>query len=269
MSKLLVAMLATLALPSAAGAVVGPPISFSTGNSIYLTNADGTGTTLLYQGGRGTAVQWVDLKRGGGEVAFIENHLLKVLTYNQYGRATSAARTITIPCPVALDVDHNPADDSLAVKDGCAPNHIWRVDSTGAHMMVTDNNTIGDIVWSGDGSRLYYEAIDGIRAFYPATGATAVVYPDHTIWSATPDGDRLVMASTNNNYFIHDFTTQSDSAGCTQAQMVHYGNADTQIAFRIPARSGFYVAVENTNCASGLHVLTKAGAYSGIDWAAP
>ena len=269
MSKIVAAMLATLALPSAAGAVTGPPISFSAGNSIYRVTPDGTGLTLVYQGGRGSAVQWVDLKRGGGEVAFIENHILKVLTYNELGRATSAARTISIPCPVALAVDHNPADDSLAVKDGCAPNRVWRVDSTGAHAMITDSNTIGDIDWSADGSHLYYEAVDGIRAFYPATGATAVVYSDHTIWSATPDGDRLIIATTNNNYLIHDFTTGADSPGCTQGQIIHYGNGDTQMVFRIPARSGFYVAVENTNCASGLHVLTRAGAYAGVDWAAP
>jgi len=41
------------------------------------------------------------------------------------------------------------------------------------------------------------------------------------------------------------------------------------MAFRIPARSGFYVAVENSNCSGGPHVLTRAGAYAGIDWAAP
>ena len=270
MRQFLLGVLATVAVPSAAGAVIGPPISFSSGNSIYLVNPDGTGLSTVYQGARGTAVQSVDLKPGGGEVAFVENHVLKVLTYGETGRPTSAPRTISLPCAVALEVDHNPTDGSLAVKDGCAPNHIWRVNSTGAHLMITQPSTIGDIRWSSDGSHLYYEFADGIRAFYPATGATQTVYPDHTIWNPTLTGDRLILASTNNNYFIHDFATGIDAPGCTQGQMIHDGNDDAQMVFRIPAHNGFYVAVESTSCAGGPRLITgHAGAYAGIDWAAP
>ena len=270
MSKFLLGVLATVALPSAAGAVIGPPISFASGNTIYLVNPDGTGLSTVYQGPRGTAVQWVDLKPGGGEVAFVENHVLKILSYGDTGRPTSAPRTIVLPCAVALEVDHNPADGSLAVKDGCAPQHIWRVDSTGAHLMVTQPTTIGDVIWSSDGSHLYYDLADGIHSFDPATGGTALVLsPDRSMWSATQTGDRLVLGTTNGNYFIHDFATGVDAPGCTQGQVFHYGNGDSQMVFRIPAHNAFYVAVENTNC-SGLRLITsRAGAYAGIDWAAP
>ena len=274
MRKILAAALATIVLPSAAGAITGPPISFSTGNSIYLVNPDGSGLALLYQGARGTAVQSVDLKRGGGEVAFIENHVLKVLPYGANGRPIAGPRVISLPCPVALSVDHNSADDSLAVKDGCAPNHIWRVAAGAAaaypQPLVTQPQTIGDVVWSRDGSRLYYEYIDGLRAFDPATGANMVVYPDHTVWSPTLNGDRLILAGTNNTYFIHDFASGADAPGCTTGQMIHYGDDDAQMVYRIPARNlSFYVAVQNSNCLGGPHVLTRAGAYAGIDWAAP
>lgn len=274
MRKLLASALVTALFPSTAMAVIGPPISFSTGNSIYLVNPDGSRLTLLYRGGRGTAVQGVDLKRGGGEVAFVENHVLKVLAYDDSGRATAPPRIISLPCPVALSVDHNSADDSLAVKDGCAPNHIWRV-APGAmaaypQPLITRSDTIGDVIWSRDGTRLYYELADGLHAYYAASGASQTVFPDHTMWSPTLNGDRLILAGTNNTYFIHDFVTGNNTPGCTTGQMIHYGNDDSQMVYRIPGRNtSFTVAVQNSNCLGGPLLLTRAGAYAGIDWAAP
>jgi len=261
-------------LPAPAAAIVGPPIAYGASNTIYLVNPDGTGLRALYSAGRKASLTGIDLRRGGGQIAIIENHQLKVLDYDDRGVAIGSARTISFPCGTILEADYG-ADGSLAAKDGCFPNHIWRV-APGASVsdaapLVTESTTIGDVDWSRDGARIYYESADGLRAYDVASETSSVIYPDHSMWDVTTTGDRLILASTNWNYFVRDLASGTDTPGCTQGYAIHYGNNDTQMVYRTPTqRSAFYILVTNSDCSGAPFRITgKAGAYLGPDWAAP
>ena len=89
----------------------------------------------------------------------------------------------------------------------------------------------------------------------------------------TQTGDRLILGSTNYNYFVHDLATGADTDGCTQAFQVHYGNNDTQRIYRSAASGhggGSYILLTNSDCSGAPFRITgKSGSYIGPDWAAP
>jgi hypothetical protein len=263
-------------LAAPASAVIGPQIAYSTASTIFLVNPDGTGQTTLYTAPRKASISWVDLKAGGGEVAFIENYKLKILSYDDRGLPVGSARTVSFACGTILVVDHHPSDGSVIVKDGCTPQHFWRVgagaSSADPQPLLTSSHALGGVVWSADGSRIYYEDLDGIHALDPSTGQAPVVSTSGSPWDVTRTGDRLILSTTANNYIIHDLTTGTITDGCTQAQTVRYGNNDTQMAYRSPVAhgGGVYVLVHNADCSGAPFRITgKAGAYPGLDWAAP
>ena len=273
--SILGAALCASALPVAADATIGPPIGYGAANTIYLVNPDGTGLAAVYKAPNRSILGSFSLHPGGGQVAFVLNKSLEVLDYDDRGVATGAPRSVAIPCATILSADYGP-DGSLAVKDGCAPNHVWRVapgaSSADPNPLITGAPTLGDVIWSRDGTRIFYEFSDGIRSYDLASGASTVVYPDHSIWDVTQSGDRLILGGSNYSYLVHDLTTGADTAGCTQAFVIHYGNNDTQMVYRSPAShgGGSYILLTNTDCSGAPFRITgKAGAYIGPDWAAP
>lgn len=266
-------LLAALAAP--AGAIIGPPIAYGTTSTIYLVNPDGTGLRSLYTAPRKSSISWFSVKPGGGEIAFVENHKLKVLDYDGGGVAVGSARSESLPCSTVLEPDYAP-DGSLAVKDGCFPQHVWRIapgaSASDQSPLITTSETIGDVMWSRDGARLYYDLADGIRAYDVASGTSSVVSPDLSMWDVTQTGDRLILGTTNYQYIVRDLVSGTDTNGCTQAFAIHYGNGDTQMVYRSPAShgGGSYIMVTNSDCSGAPFRLTgKAGSYIGPDWAAP
>jgi hypothetical protein len=263
------------AVASPALSTIGPPIGYISGSTIFLVNPDGTGLAGVYTAPRKSTLSSLSLRPGGGEVAFVENHKLKILDYDDRGVATGAARSVSFPCGTILESDYAP-DGSLAVKDGCAPNNIWHVaagaSSSDSSPVVTSGETIGDVMWSRDGARIYYDLADGIRSYDVATGTSTVISPDHSMWDVTQTGDRLILGGSNYSYFVHDLTSGNDTPGCTQAFAVHYGNNDTQMVYRSPVAhgGGSYILLINSDCSGAPFRITgKAGAYVGPDWAAP
>jgi hypothetical protein len=125
-------------------------------------------------------------------------------------------------------------------------------------------------MWSRDGARVYYEMADGIRSYDVATGTSAVIYPDHSMWDVTQTGDRLILATTNSNYIVRDLAAGTNGNGCTQALNVHYGNSDTQMVYRLLAHGGgSYLLLANSDCSGApFRIAGKTGAYLAPDWAA-
>lgn len=122
-----IAAFLSLSIPAAAPAhaTIGPPIGYGAVNTIYLVNPDGTGLAAVYKAPSKSILGSFALHPGGGQVAFILNKSLRVLDYDDRGVAVGSPRSISIPCSTILSADYGP-DGSLAVKDGCAPNHMWR-----------------------------------------------------------------------------------------------------------------------------------------------
>lgn len=264
------------AMTSTAGtATIGPPIAYSTTSTIYLVNPDGTGLRSLYTAPRKLSVNSLDLKAGGGEVAFIENYRLKILAYDNNGLPVGAARAISIPCGTILAVDHHPSDGSVIARDGCSPYHIWRVaaeaNSADPEPLLTSTQPLGGGVWSADGTRIYYQTADGVHALDPNTGQSPNVHTGNSIWDVTRTGDRMIMSAASNGYFVLDLNNGTRTDGCTQGQIIRFGNGDTQMVYRsTPDHGAPYILLQNSDCSGAPFRITgKSGTYPGLDWAVP
>lgn len=124
---------AGLALPllllSAAGhaAGIGPEIAYvkaQTYSEIYLIEPDGTGQRLLYRSKLKNRIFSLDMKPGGGELAFEEvpshtsgNAVLKILRYDNAGRLIST-QTRNV-CRIS-SLDYHPSGSDLLIQDSCS-----------------------------------------------------------------------------------------------------------------------------------------------------
>jgi hypothetical protein len=285
-SALVVFFAATAAFATTAQGEIGPPIAYvsqsSTRFDIYLVNPDGTGLSRLYGGAAKHTISAIDLKPGGGEIAFTDQYKLKILAYDERGVAVGSPRSIALPCN-ALGVDYHPTDGSLAVADECSPRHIWRLAAGASAVDPVPLATGTNIIlrrWSRSGARLYYRGPGGLFAYDPATGSSTVVdaQPIGDMSDVTLTGDRAILQQSGGpagppegSFTIQDFTTGAITNGCTLALMPHYGNSDTQMVYKQPGdrSNATYVMVHKTDCSGAPFRLTGRGTYWSIDWRAP
>lgn len=285
-STLIVMFAATAAAATSAQGEIGPPIAYvsqsSTRFDISLVNPDGTGLSRLYGGAAKQSIYAIDLKPGGGEIAFTLQYKLKILAYDARGVAVGAPRSIAIPCNV-LAVDYHPTDGSLAVLDECSPRHIWRLAAGAGAVDPTPLITASLLLsprWSRSGARLYYRGSGGLLGYDPVSGTSTVVdaQPIGSMSDVTLTGDRGILEQSggpsglpDGTYKIQDFATGTVSNGCMLAKAPHYGNSDTQMVYKQPAdkSNASYVMVQNTDCSGAPFRLTGRGTYWSIDWRAP
>lgn len=277
--------LAALLFSTAASSGVGPEIAIakqvSNASEIDLINPDGTGFAVLYRSPQKKTLNSLDLRPGGGEIAFTLSYQLKILQFDDRGVAVGSPRAIPTACPV-LALDYHPTNGSLLFTSKCsgAGAKVYRLQS-GASMpdptpLLTDPVTFGVVRWSADGTKIYHldSATTGMFAFNVGTGQTDVVQSAEIgdLNDVTRTGDRLIQTtSPSGTYYIYDVANHTTTSGfCRGAALIRFGASDTKMLFRIPAgQTGYYVMVQNSDCSGSASQLTGSGAYNAIDWRAP
>ncbi len=285
-ATVLLASIATAALAQTSG---GPPIAyvkqFSTGDEIYLINPGGTSQTKLYKAPPKTSINMVDLRPGGGEIAFTESlKTLKVLQFDDYGRpAVGEPRTVSSSCSLFAP-DYHPTNGSLLFIEGCGAANfaVWSVQpgaTTKDPDPVFSAYAVGKVRWSRDGAFIYYpaERNDGSSIIYlyrrdAASGATAELGPIDTYRSfdVTRTGDRIYWGW--GNFKILDLAAASTTAAatnaCFRAADAHFGPGDAEIAYLTTSPvKGSYVMAGASDCSGRDRALTGNGKWgSWLDW---
>lgn len=270
----------------------GPPIAYvkrlSNGDEIYLVHPDSTGLIRVYKARSKVQVTMIDLKPGGGEIAFTEgSNTLKILAFDQYGRAEPGnpreIRRVSSPCSVEAP-DYHPTNGSLIYTEGCGRDRaVWSVASGASERSSAPlfSATVFRNRWSASGDAIYYV---GLR---PNAGSSDPAYlyrfanSDHQelgvlndwqTFDVTRVGDKVFWGN-NNNFWLFDrstSTTTSDAEllACPQGTRMTRSSNDTQMVFQSPwARGkGNYVMIGATDCLTDPTALTAAGSWGWLDW---
>lgn len=276
----------------------GPPIAYvkksNTGDEIYLVNPENTGLLRLYKAPRKTSIGHIDLRPGGGEIAFTEDfRTLKILSFDSYGRPgvgePRTVREMTIPCSL-FGPDYHPTDGRLAYIEGCGAANfaVWTVQPGATEpnqQPMFGHYGMGRIRWSSSNHNLYYAAQrnDGTSNVYlyeresnnivsnelgPIEGyATFGVVPEgntgNKIFWSVGDGTFKLLDTWTQTPFTYAATTL-----CLRAQGLAFGPGGSAQVYVSPhLAKGDYVMVGASDCSGRPIALTGKGNWgSMVDW---
>lgn len=281
--SLLAGGLATGAVAQSPG---GPSIAYvksvSNGHEIYLVDADGSGLTRVYKGASKVAIQWIDLKPGGNEIAFSENWRIKIQKFHANGQPNGAATPLTTPSGCqAWHPDYHPSGDgSLVFIVACSGQFaIWSYTPGSAPAPLFSTISTNRVRWSQTGTHLYYDEESvfnsgdmRLRRRDMANGQAADFGPltDLSSFDVARTGDRLAFGSPLAPKlidFASDTSTTGTAALCVTGSTFHFSPDDTQFIYQTPpAKGGTFIMVEGSNCVGGRNALTGKGSWGQSDW---
>ena len=287
MSKYLT-FIAILLAGTAASAQVGPEIAFAkgSGNSeIYLINPDGTGHRLLYSGPRNTEIFHIDIRPGGGQLAFEEhnkpkrganptNSAIKIIDYDANGSVVGSIRTLQLTC-LTGSLDYHPTDGTLLYRN-CAPERIYRLNTT--IMTSSDLGLVSDAFlasWLDSTHILYHTNATNFadRKLWTVSTAdlaapTAVAASPPGTLDTSTSGDKALL-SPGSDVRLVDVTAKSIEGYQMEAQRGHFSPDDskviyiTGIAFGKP---GQFILIRNFDGSGSQTNLIGRGKFTALDW---
>lgn len=291
-------MIAALLLGSAGSANAqasgGPPIAYvkrlSNGDEIHLISATGSERLQVYKARSKVQITMLDLRPGGGEVAFTENHrTLKILAFDNLGRPLAdnprTIRTVSSPCTVESP-DYHPTSGTLLFVEGCGRDRAVRTvqkdagqaDGTAVFSSVAVFRArwsrLGDVIyWLGPRQNASSSDPDYLYRFTgPSSHAELGAITNWGTFDVARVGDKVFWGDEQ-GFRMLDFsqgatTADAASLNCPSGSRMTRSSDDTQMAFQSPwARGkGNYVMIGVTSCATDPTALTGAGSWGWLDW---
>lgn len=273
------ACLALGVLFSASGeaAEIGPPIAYSVGNKVYLAASDGSSIKQLYSGGSRSAIFGVQLKPGGGEVAFEEtaccsmptSSLLKIVRYDNAGVRLGTPASLTV-CGRISDIAYHPSDGSLLYISTCN-QPLKRLNSTSmASTNVTLSSKPSKVSWLPNGSELIYAAAAKIWrvSIASSNSPTAVGNADcvQTLDAGNVSNRAIWTDACKGMLQLLDLST-GQSVALRQGEGPRFSPSDSEYAYLSPlSSSGRYLLISKID---GSGTQTRIGSrtkYLSLDW---
>jgi hypothetical protein len=288
-----VALLTTAANAQTAG---GPPIAYvkrlSNGEEIHLISADGSERMRVYKARSKITITMLDLRPGGGEVAFLENYsTLKILAFDDLGRPLPGnprqIRQVSSPCTVESP-DYHPTNGSLLFVEGCGRNRaVWTVQSGASQRDEAPifSAAVFRARWSRLGDMIYYIGLrDGALSSDPtylyrrssAPSGTAEEIGVLNTWSTfdvARVGEKLFWNLETERFKMLDVSvagaTTADAVllTCPAGSRMTRSADDSGMVFQSPGARGRgnYIMIGGTNCSTP-RALTGEGSWGGLDW---
>lgn len=283
MTRLLrTAILLTTAAAAQAQAAGGPPIAYvkfeGSGASIYLANDGGSAPVKLYTTGSKRTIGHVDLRPGGGEIAFTEfgsgsPRIVKILSFDDAGRPLGSARELGGVCGVDT-VDYHPDGTKLIISEICAGAFqiaAIGTDGTGHVPLITSNNYLNKARWLKDGVSYVY-ARSG-RNGGPMELCRNACEANDLLWT----GSQLMWMDVGrqSNLILFDsggiYTHRLDADTATlQTNFLtgtdgHFSPGDADVLYETPHEArGDYLMIRRSTGATVR--LTAKGEYGSRDW---
>lgn len=252
---LLATLFSTVVISTQAVAGVGPEIAYSTQTEVYLINPDGSGKVRLYRSKSNNFISSVSLKPGGGQIAFVEDWVVKVLDFDALGRPVGSVRSIAPACYRLSNVRYHPDGHSVLFQEGCGDKSEIKRSAIpsatdpkpAATVLFTENSSDDNLLesaWSSDGSSVVYSMVTatqyelrrrtlgGTDDLLFARSREQIRYPD-----VSPDGTKILIS----NYalgtslgvgYTSEFNTQEGSLGPNfKGQYARYEPNGSRIVF--------------------------------------
>lgn len=274
------------AMHSAASAQGGPPIAYvkheGTGSAIYLTNEDGSSTAKLYATAGKTRISAIDLKPGGGEIAFVERRngspwVIRILNFDASGKASGPARDLGGPC-YPSNLDYHPTEPVLIIADVCNQRmNIARIGTDGSnHQKLQESPSPPPNEWWFDQPRWL---MDGSTYVYARAVDTAgqqlcrndCAGPD-LLWEGYQVG-RMDVARTGNRILFDggtNYISELDAdSGLLRRNIIagiggHYSHDDSRILYATPhSAKGNHLQIWSPG---GTSRISPKGDYNQFDW---
>ena len=292
---LLLSALITVATGAAAQTSGGPSIAYvkraNNGDEIFLVTPQNSGLIRLYKAPGKVQVTMLDLRPGGGEIAFTEGYLaLKVLAFDDLGRPLAGnprtIRRVSSPCTVEAP-DYHPADRSFLFVEGCGRNRaVWRVQEGASSADPTplfSSLAVYRARWSRLGDQIYYIGLrDGASASDPTylyrrnfiSGETQEVgvLNSWSTFDVARTGEKLFWSNGNATFSILDLgstgatTNAAQLLACPRGMRMSYSPDDGDFVFTSDSsRGGHYVMVGPSSCGSPT-ALTGKASWGWVDW---
>ena len=286
------ALLATAAHAQTAG---GPPIAYvkrvSNGDEIYLVNPNNTGLMRVYKAPSKIQVTMLDLRPGGGEIAFLENfYALKILAFDNLGRPLPGnprlIQRVSSPCTVESP-DYHPTNGSLLFIEGCGRNRAaWTVQSGASQRDEAPlfSTAVFRARWSRLGDTIYYVGLrDGAlssdptylyrRSSAPSGAPEEIgVLNSWSTFDVAREGEKLFWGNDNFTFKVLDLagegasTSNATTLECPRGLRMAFGPGDTNFVYTTEStKGGHFVIVGPSTCGS-TNSLTGKGSWGWLDW---
>lgn len=282
--SLMIAVLLATTATAAAQAAGGPPIAYArvegTSTAIYLARDDGSAAVKLTTMPAKRTICALDLKPGGGEIAYIEcgtsvPRTLKVLGVSDSGAAIGSAVTISGLCSVDT-VDYHPTQPKLIVSEICSG--VARIaaigtDGSGYQLLVSTGAYLNKARWLKDGTSYVYARapVDGGPIQLCRNSCSSA--SNDLLWTGSGltwlDVGRTtnVILFNSGGSFIHKLNADT---GSLQTNFIsgtdgHFSPNDTEILFETPHEArGDYLMIRRETGSN--FRLTSKGEYGAKDW---
>ena len=251
-------------------------VKAGTYSEIYLVDPDGSRLRSVYRAPQRMRIFTLDMKPGGGELAFEEvgatasTATLKVVRYDSSGAKLS---TKSLPVCRILSIDYHPSGSDLLYLDSCAGAR--RLDtSTMISTPVAIPAGVNKVSWRGSAELVYNRSTP--------TASEVLVAPLSAPADARVLGEvRLAEwmdVSTSGNALLVDpvdwgtlsFFNMSSGIEQPDWQIGHYGHFspdDTRVVYLsgYDVRGG-YIFIRRTDGAGTPFRLASKGAFGALDW---
>lgn len=283
-------LLAILLAGTSANAQVGPDIAYARGGGraeIHLINSDGsTGHFLLYRGGPKSEIFHVDIKPGGGELAFEEHtrvrlgqpqiSTIKVMNYDSNGVPVGSIRSLQLTC-LTGSLDYHPTDGTLLYRSCSNPRRINRLNT--ATMVPTDLGLSHDAFiasWLDATHLLYWVDAAGLANDKFWTVSTdALTSPTEVIGNSTAgaldtstSGNKGLW-STGNEVQLVDLGAPSISGFQSPGHKGHFSPDDQRVAYITGGnlgQGGQFILIRNFDGTGSSNNLVGRGSFTALDW---
>ena len=288
--SLIICALVATATPAAAR--VGPEIAYTINNEIYLINPGGSGKVRIYRGKGSGFIDSVSLKKDGGAIAFVDNWVLKFMSYTATGAQSGAIYSLP-GCYRQANVQYHPDGNSVIYSELCnGTTYVRQVAiPTAANpkpvpQTLFDNPAIIDLGnFDASGTSFVYSISNAtaweIRRHY-LTGADEVVVgkpasgPQMRDPSISHSGTRVIAAHwhSNSGPAGTNYSSEYDVGTGTVArsnfitgQIGDYAPDDVRIAYRTTEGKTTYLQyLDNTGIPRRITSGSGFAAFNDIDW---
>jgi hypothetical protein len=264
----------------AAAAGTGPEIAFvkaGTYSEIYLVDPDGSRQRLLYRSGQRLRIFTMDMKPGGGELAFEEvaccssaNAALKIVRYDNAG---IRLETRSLPVCRISSLDYHPSGSDLLFHDSCAGARRLNT-STMASTPLSIPAGTNKVGWRNATELVYNRstptASEMLVASLSSPDSTTVVGTAELASSmdVSTAGDRVLIDPVD--YGRLDLFNLNSGANLSNFQIGHYGrfSPDDQHVVYVTGYDvrGSYVMIRRTDGSGSPFRLASKGPFGPVDW---
>lgn len=273
------ACLALGVLFSAAGAAadIGPPIAYSVGNKVYLASSDGSSISQLYSGGSRTNIFGVQIKPGGGEVAFEEtaccstptSSLLKVVRYDNAGVRVGTPASLSV-CGRISDLAYHPSDGTVLYISTCNQPLKRLNPASMTSAIVTLPYKPSKVSWLPNGSEFIYAANAKIwRASIASSSSPTAVGEANcvqTLDAGNVTNRALWTDACADMLQLLDLST-GQSAALRPGESPRFSPSDFEYVYLSPqSNAGRYLLISKVNGSGSQTRIGSRAKYLSVDW---